>query len=347
MAGTILAMSNEIVRPQLADIWRIARCHRDAPHLGQLSGVTYNPVFVLGEHRSGTTILYKLLALSGSFNYLTAYHTLHYGQLLANHDNGTTAQVCQELNELLRSLGVSTRLVDEIEFTADYPEEYCFVLQDRSLSFCLRRRNLRAFDQLCRKLQYTGDPGRQLLLKNPFDFDNFLTIKRLVPSARFVFIHRHPLFTLNSILQMVRRNWREGNVINQLYSPTYARLQGNQAFTDLMQWLLKSDSPLQLGRRLMARRIARRARYYRQHIAELPDADYLSLRYEDLCRDPQDQMARIFRFLGETPRHAVDYAPWIRPRRLDLLPDLKRVEATLQRRFQTAITYHGYDREIT
>jgi hypothetical protein len=340
-------MSNGIVQPQMADIWRIARCRRDAPYLGQLSGVTYDPVFVLGELRSGTTILYKLLALSGSFNYLTAYQSLYYGQLLANHNNGTTAQVCQELNDLLRALGVSTRLVDEIEFTADYPEEYCFVLQARSLSFRLRRRNLRTFDQLCRTLQYTGDRGRRLLLKNPFDFDNFLTIKRLVPSARFVFIHRHPLFTLNSMLQMVRRNWREGNVIFQLYSPTYARLQGNHAFRGLVQWLLKSDSPLQLGRRMLARRIARRARYYRQHITELPDADYLSLRYEDLCRDPQGQMERIFLFLGEAPRHAVDYAPWIRPRRLDLLPDLKRVEATLQQRFQTAITYHGYDREIT
>jgi hypothetical protein len=58
-------------------------------------------------------------------------------------------------------------------------------------------------------------------------------------------------------------------------------------------------------------------------------------------------MERIFLFLGETPRHEVDYEQWIRPRRLGLLPELKRVEATLQQRFQTAITYHGYDREST
>lgn len=340
-------MSNEIVRPQPADIWRIARCRRDARYLGQLSGVTYSPVFVLGEHRSGTTILYKLLALSGSFNYLTTYHTLYYEQLLANHAEGTTAQARQELDAFLRALGVSTRLVDEIEFTADYPEEYFFVLQARSRSFGLRRRNLHVFDQLCRKLQYTGDPGRRLLLKNPFDFDNFLTIKRLVPGARFVFIHRHPLFTLNSMLQMMRRNWHEGNMINQLHSRIYARLQRTPAFVGLMRWLLKSDSPLQLGRRVMARRIAQRANYYIRHIVELPAGDYVSLRYEDLCRDPQGHMEKIFLFLGETPRHEVDYAPWIRPRRLDLLPELKRVEATLRQRFQTAITYHGYDRGIS
>ncbi len=339
-------MSNATVRPQAADIWRIRRCRRDAPYLGPLTDVTYHPVFVLGEHRSGTTILYKLLALSGSFNYLTAYHTLYYEQLLANHCNGTTAQARQELNEFLRSLGVSTRLVDEIEFTADYPEEYCFFLQPRSLSFRLRSRNFRVFDQLCKKLQYTGDPGRQLLLKNPFDFDNFLTIKRLLPAARFVFIHRHPLFTLNSMLQMMRRNWREGNVINQLYSRIYARLQGNRGFVGFMQWLLRADSRAQLGQHLMARRIAQRASYYRHHITKLVDGDYISLRYEDLCRDPRGQMERIFLFLEETPRHEVDYARWIRPRRLDLLPELQRVEVALRQHFQTAIAYHGYDREL-
>ena len=340
-------MTDEPVQVRPAGIWEIARQRRDAPYLGRLSGVSYCPVFVLGEHRSGTTILYELLALSGSFNYLTAYHTLYFDQLLANHARGTTARAREDLNTYLRALGVSTRLVDAIEFNADYPEEYCFFLQAQSRGFRLRRRNLPAFDRLCRKVQYTGDPFRPLLLKNPFDFDNFLTIKRLVPGARFVFIHRHPLTTLSSMLQMVRRNWSDGNVINQLYSRAYARLQGSPAFSGLMQWLLRPDSGLQLGPRLMARRIARRARYYVQHITELPAGDYVSLRYEDLCRDPRGQMEKIFRFLGETPRHAVDYATRIRPRGLELLPELKRVEATLCRRFEPAMTYHGYGRDLT
>jgi len=342
-----LVMSSAPARSRPSDMWRIRRCRRDEPYLARLTDVTYTPVFVLGEHRSGTTILYKLLALSGSFNYQTVYHTLYYEQLLANHLLGTTAQARQALNEFLRSLGVSTRLVDEIEFTDDYPEEYCFFLQPRSLSFRLNRRNLRIFDQLCRKIQYTGDPGRQLLLKNPFDFDNFLAIKRWLPGARFVFIHRHPLSTLNSMLQMMRRNWREGNVINQLYSRVYASLQGNRGFVRFMQWVLGADSHVQLGRRLMARRIAQRASYYRRHVTELPAEDYVSLRYEDLCQDPQGQMERIVLFLRETPRHEVDYARWIRPRRLELLPELKRVEARLLRQFDPVLAYHGYDREVT
>jgi Sulfotransferase family len=337
-------MADELARAWPTDIWEIAGQRRDAPYLGRLSGVSYRPVFVLGEHRSGTTILYDLLASTGSFNYLTAYHSLYYDQVLANHVRGTTAGVRDDLNTRLCRLGVSTRLVDAIAFDAAYPEEYCFFLQARSRSFRLRRRNLHTFDQLCRKLQYTGDPGRPLLLKNPFDFDNFLTISRLVPGARFVFIHRHPLSTLSSMLQMVRRNWSEGNVINELYSRAYARLHRSRAVAGLARWLLRPDSGLALPRRAMVRRIARRARYYEEHIAELSAGDYVSLRYEDLCRNPRGEMERIFRFLGQTPCRAVDYAARIRPRGLALLPDIERVEATLRRRFVTTMAYHGYGR---
>jgi hypothetical protein len=337
-------MSGASVSAQARDTLQIRRSRRDAPYLAQLEAVTYRPVFVLGEHRSGTTILYKLLTLSGSFNYLTVYHVLYYEQLLANHEEGTTARAQAQLGEFLRALGLSTRLVDEIEFTADYPEEYCFFLQPRSLTFQLRPRNFRMFDQLCRKMQYTGNRDRMLLQKNPFDFDRFLAIKRLLPEARFVFIHRHPVATLNSMLLMMRRNWREGNVVNQLYSRAYGRLQRSRSFVGIMRWMLGADSHAHIGRRLMARRIAQRARSYQQRVAQLPERDYISLRYEDLCADPRGQMGRIYEFLGETPRLVPDYSHWIHPRGLTLLPELQRAEAVLLRQFESALTYHGYDR---
>lgn len=337
------SMNKETVRPRLEDIWKISRSRRDAPYLEQLRSVTYAPVFVMGENRSGTTILCKLLALSGSFNYLTTYHTLYYEQLLANNANGSAVRARKKLDAFLRSAGITSRLVDEIEADVDYSEEYNVILWTRSRSLRLHRRNFRIFDEMCRKLQHTGDLGRKLLLRNPSDFDNFLTIKRLVPGAKFVFVHRYPLNTLNSLMRMLRRNWYKGNIFNQLHSRTYTRLQYNPVFTALIQWLLSPDSRVQVGRRLLTRRIARRSNYYIQHIGELSDGDYISLRYEDLCKDPRGQMERIFHFLGVTPRHEPDYERLIRPRRLSLLPELERIETSLQQRFQIVITYHGYD----
>jgi hypothetical protein len=341
-----LSPSRRRSRAQPTEVWALTGQREDAPHLGRLGGGSYRPVFVLGEHRSGTTILYELLAASGSFNYLTAYQCLCYEQVLTNHIHGTTARARDDLNARLQRLGISNRLVDAIAFDADYPEEYGFFLMPRSLSFRLRSHNVSAFDQLCRKLQYTGDPGRRLLLKNPFDFDNFLTVKRLVPGARFVFIHRHPLATLSSMLQMVRRNWsEEGNVINELYSRAYARLHGSRVAVRLAGWLLHPDSALALPRRLMTRRIARRAHYYIRHIAALPAGDWVSLRYEDLCGDPQRELDRIFEFLGVTPSRSVDHRARIRSRGLPLSPDVARAEPMLRRRFASVLAYHGYDGE--
>lgn len=323
-------------------MWKNTRSRRDRAYLNRLQGPGDAPVFVLGEHRSGTTILYKLLSLSGSFTFLTAYHVLYYGQILANHEEGLTEKARGELNAVLRDLGLKTRLVDEIELTADYPEEYCFILQAHARGFRLGRRTFPVFDEMCRKLRYTGVPGRRLLLKNPFDFDNFLAIREMVPGARFIFIHRHPLDTLSSMLRMVRRNWREGNVYHQLHSRPYTLLQRNPVSSGLMGLLLGERSP---AKSMMARRIEERARYYRENVARLPEGDRLSLRYEDLCREPAEQMERIFSFLGETPGQAVEYEKLIRPRGLSLLPDLQRIEDSLRRRFGETIAWHGYDRE--
>ena len=54
----------------------------DAPHLPKLESVPVRPVFILGEPRSGTTLLYKLLGLSGCFNIVTVYHLMRYDELM-------------------------------------------------------------------------------------------------------------------------------------------------------------------------------------------------------------------------------------------------------------------------
>src|SRR5262245_23063656 len=79
--------------------------NRDAPFLHRLEDVEFQPVFIQGEHRSGTTLLYKLLAQSGCFNIVTVYHLLHYDELLANHLSVTEAEARRSLDERFKSLG--------------------------------------------------------------------------------------------------------------------------------------------------------------------------------------------------------------------------------------------------
>jgi hypothetical protein len=57
---------------------------------------------------------------------------------------------------------------------------------------------------MCKKIQFIAGNDKPILLKNPYDFPNFLYIKRVFPNARFVFIHRNPLKTISSTLNAIK-----------------------------------------------------------------------------------------------------------------------------------------------
>ncbi|MBE3121464.1 MAG: hypothetical protein IMZ43_08250 [Thermoplasmata archaeon] len=46
----------------------------DNEFIQELQQVTFQPVFIVGLHRSGTSIPYKTLTETGNFNPVTAYH---------------------------------------------------------------------------------------------------------------------------------------------------------------------------------------------------------------------------------------------------------------------------------
>ncbi len=315
----------------------------DESFLSNLKDVQYRPVFIVGDHRSGTTILYKLLALTECFNILTVYHVLCYDELLANHTRGTTDEAQQKLNDLFDSLNLSTRIIDNMEVNADLPEEYCMVLHPRSKRVQLTRKNAELFDELCKKIQYISDSSRLLLLKNPWDLNNFITIKELVPNAKLVFIHRHPVHILNSQLRAMHQNWTEGNPYVQQLSATWARLQNNSLFAWYMRWMTNPNSKVQLARRILTFPASRSMHYFFNNIESLSQSDYILIRYEDLCENPNSHIRSILDFLEIKSRAEVDYTKWIKPRPLRLLPGLKRAERKLHMKFHKVLAYHGYE----
>ena len=42
----------------------------DQAHLHLLDKVDFSPIFIMGDHRSGTTALYQILVETGCFNYV-------------------------------------------------------------------------------------------------------------------------------------------------------------------------------------------------------------------------------------------------------------------------------------
>jgi hypothetical protein len=321
---------------------RPGRRKADKDLLAKIQSVKYNPIFVLGNHRSGTTILYKLLALTESFNIVNLYHTLQYDELLLHHQKGTSDLEREQLNRKLSALGIRNRIIDEMEVNADYPDEYCFVLITRKRTFQITNRSWPLFDEMCRKIQFISNPDRQLLLKNPFDYGNFMTVKKFVPETKFIFIHRHPVNVINSALNAVRTNWQKGNPLNELYSSFYTLLQRSWLFPRFMRWATSPNSRIQLGKRFIIRSLRRHENYFLHNIERLTPDQYVSVRYEDLIDDPDRIINLILNFLEIEAQVKRNYRRYIQPRDIRLFTEVKRQEQKIHQMFQDVLSYHGY-----
>jgi len=287
-----------------------ARGHApDHAHLGRLDDVRFRPVFIMGSARSGTSILYRLLAMTGRFNYVTAYHLIAYDELLANHAAGATDAAKRRLAERFRELGIAGARFDGVEVCPDFPEEYGFHLGPRQQ---LKPRTLPRLLELCRKVQVISGADRPLLLKNPWDSRRFLYIKAVLPESRFIFIHRNPARVAASLLDGMRSLLRARNPYHALLAESYDRLMESPVRRSLARAMFSSR--FGVGMKVVGWQVTRTARYFVDNVRSLADADYLSVRYEDLCPNPGAVIRRILGFLGLPDNAELRYEDFIRVR---------------------------------
>ena len=128
------------------------RSDLDAQYRDLLTDVTFRPVFVMGDHRSGTTILYKILGATGCFNIVTVYDIARFNRLLYDHVNHSTTESKEELNNYLRQRGMQDRVFDRVSVDADTPEEYGFILRNGGSRPQLREDNVADLVALCQFL---------------------------------------------------------------------------------------------------------------------------------------------------------------------------------------------------
>lgn len=311
----------------------------DHPYLNNLDTVGFTPIFILGLHRSGTSILYKTLTATDRFNPITAYHLIRYHELLTHFHTHTTDQAKTDLTALLHAKGQTDRGIDRLQLTADFPEEYGFLLGHQTIRMNLTPRTLLLFTTLCKKIQYTAQNTRPLLLKNPYDFPNFRYLKAAFPTARFVFIHRHPLKTLSSTLNAWQHLVRTKNP----YTEQLARHYQQSSDNPLLHLPLRTvflDAP-ELGAVALTATAAKATRYYLTNIAKLPARDYVSITYEQLCSRPQQTLDKILTALGEPPTD-LDASTLISPRDVPIDPTIQKLAPYIKRVMRPYCDAFGY-----
>lgn len=318
--------------------------HPDSPLLPRIEGMEINPVFVMGQHRSGTTILYKILADTGHFNITSVFHILNHDRLLYLHDKGQEEAARAQLRGHFESLGLKDREFDSIKISDSTPEEYAYALPHQGRKPRLTWENLDAFETFCRKVQFTQDPGRALLLKNPFDTVNFLFLSRAFPKARLLFIHRNPVHVVNSQMKAIRSLLETRNEYVALVVRRYRKLWKGPRKVTLARWLLSDRLPFLV--RQVEGEVRNANRYFIDHVSELPRDCFISLTYEELCRHPEATIGEILDFLG-VPVQNSHLGEEISPRPVKLLPEVKRREQKILQENEDYCRQVGITHKVT
>ena len=301
----------------------------DTPYLHLLDRVTIDPVFVMGLHRSGTTVLSLCMLATACFNTTTMYNMLYRRCLLHLHlhpQEGAARR--KELADYFESRNLVTRTYDGIGVGPDAPEEYGEALGNKGRQPLLNARNLPGFMELARKIQYVDGQERLLLLKNPWNARHFLYLAEAFPTARFVFIHRSPLEIIDSQIRMFASLLQERNEYELLLVDWYGELFEQPWKVKLGQWIYGENSPYLYWK--IVRHVTRTCEYMRVHRQAL-GARAMDITYQDLCAQPLETMRRVTTFLDLQPAREPDYAQFIAPRTRPLLPHVARNRTKIER----------------
>ncbi|RLF29358.1 MAG: sulfotransferase [Thermoplasmata archaeon] len=314
----------------------------DTPYLHLLENISFEPVFILGLHRSGTSILYKMVDSTGYFNSVTVYDIVYYNSLIYNHVKGLKEEKKEELDKYFKSKNATDRVIDRLEVSPDLPEEYGFHLNKKNMFKGLNEKNYDVFLELCKKVQFTNDPGKKLLLKNPWDFSNFMFIKKRMPNAKFIFIHRNPLRVINSTLKAFRTVLKKRSGYYDLISPDAKKLYENPIIINGGKLLLYQNLPIAVM--IVVEHFRKATRYFLNNIPRLQEGvDFVEIRYEDLCREPVKNMERILEFLHIKIDDAEYFSKFVKPRKLILSKDVEMMKKYIYTRMKRYFSYCGYN----
>lgn len=310
----------------------------DGRYMDRLADTSFQPVFILGLPRSGTTVLYRTLHRTGQFNVVTLYHVLNHDRLLQHHLDGGAGEAVRAIEAYFARHGVETRKADDLSVGPHQPVEYGFMLPERGFPWTLTEKNSSRLARLCKKIAYLESNDRPILLKNPFDFDNFVKVKRLFPDARFIFIHRHPVDVLDSQMRGLRQIFRQKNQYLALIFRKYGEAYDNPLLRQLFRQLFSPYFPV--GLLYMLRRNVRACRYYLDNVERLPAEDYAAVTYEELCRRPTETVSRI---LEQFDLDATfDAGRYIQPRDTGPAPRVRTLDGFICSRMQRYCQRLGY-----
>lgn len=218
------------------------------------------PIIILSAPRSGSTLLFETLSRAP-------------GVYTIGNESHRVIEGVPELNAELRGF-VSNRLV-----ASDATDEMAAQVRSRFASQLRDRQGIPPSPmQPVRFLEKTP----KNILRVPF-------MRTLFPDARLVVLFRDPRAVLSSMMEA----WRSGHFVTYRRLPEWQGLPWSLLLVD--DWKQVNGRPLE---EVVAHQWARGMSVLMDDLDTLAPSEWIPLRYEDLVRDPQEQIRRLCLALG-------------------------------------------------
>jgi hypothetical protein len=279
-------------------ITALARAVDDVFYRGYRRVEIREPVFIAAPARSGTTLLFHLMARDPVFTCVKTYqtqlpaisieHLIRRIALLDRPLGGRLSRLLDRLNaRLSRFEHVHRTRLEEPEedsalFLAALVEPnvnlvfpFGHAMDDRWYLDDFpepERSEVMSWYLASLKRQLYDAPGRRLLVKNAHAAGRLASIRRALPDLRVVNIARHPYQTVPSSVSLVANGYRA--------------MAGLEPDTTSPEWRAIADATIEYYRRLL--------RFER----EFPKEQWITVRFDDLVRDPLATVERIYAHFG-------------------------------------------------
>lgn len=250
--------------------------------------ITNEPVFILGHWRSGTTYLHNLLSQDLDMAYVTTYQSVFPNQLLSSRWLFRT---------MMNAKMPKKRPADNVELSADYPQEEEFALGDinpyslynfwyfpkhtreyfdtfillQNFGKTEQQRWKTDYELFVKKTLLNQTPSSRFLSKNPPHTGRIPMLLELFPNAKFIYIYRNPITVFLSTFNF--------------FTKTIPPLQF-QEISDLEM----EDNILYVYEQML--------RKYESDKALVPAGNLIEIKYEDFEHEPFNNLQQIYKQLN-------------------------------------------------
>ncbi len=258
------------------------------------------PIFIIGNFRSGTTLLHRLLAKDQRFTGMKAWEIYVAPSIVqrriikwimrVNRLVGNPIQKLIDsfevalrnysymhrtgLNEIEEDAHVLLQIWSSYELFAFFPFPELindYIYYDEQIPEAQQNMDMAYYREVLQRHVYANN-GKRYISKSPSYSPRVKTLHKRFPDAKFINLVRSPLRVVPSSVSMFSNHWRTYGEPEQDYPKTAYEVIQKQA----KHWYL----------------------YPHQYLKSLPQDQYVMVRYRDLVADPQATVEGIYQRFG-------------------------------------------------